>query len=100
MAAAIIQKTSRADAKAVNQKIKVAVAVQVNQHGSGRELSGAGHTRCLGNILELPSAQVAEELVRVLRAAEINVAPAVAVHVPQGDPGTVLQDLVVERERF
>ncbi len=100
MALAIIQKTARPNTQPIDQQIEVAISIQVSEHRAGGELSGTSDTRWVGNILEFPSSEIAKQFVRVFCAAQINVAPAVAIHVPQGDPGAVFEDLVVEREDF
>ena len=96
MSPAVVQKKSRAAAEAVHQQIQIAIAIDVREHGAGGRLIGAGDARFRGDLHKLPVAEVAIKRVGAVQAAKVEIAQAVAVHVPGSDAGAVQINLVRE----
>src|SRR5690606_4482609 len=80
-----------------HDQIKISVAVDVGESGSGRGLVGARHTGGCRDVLEAPVSEVAVERVGRIEAAEVEIAESVAIDVTRGDAGPVEEDLVGQR---
>ena len=93
-AGAVVAEGAGAAAQAVDQQVEVAVAVEVGQGAAGGILAGAADASPGRDVLEAPVSEVPVQGVVTLQAAEVQVHPAVAVHVAQGDAGTELQQAV------
>ena len=88
MALAVVDEEAGARAEPVDEKIKVAVAIDVGEGRAGGVVAGAGEGRVAaggGDVCEAPVAQVAEQAVVAVEPAQEHVAPAVAVEVAEGD---------------
>ncbi len=79
-----------------HHQIEVAVPVDVGRRRPGGVAAGRGHPRAVGDLLELPAAQVPVEGVRALEARQVDVGAPVAVEVAEGHARPDEQMLVVE----
>src|SRR5207253_338604 len=70
----------------------MAIAVHIRKERAGRELVAAGYASRSCDIFKLPVAEVAIQPVSPLEAAEVNVAPAIAINISRSDSGTVVND--------
>jgi hypothetical protein len=93
---AVVAEEAGADAQPVHEKVEVRVAIEVGEHGAGGELSGAGDARLGGDVGEPPVAEIAMERVGGFGTAEVDIAAAIAIDIPEGDTGAVFKDLIVE----
>ena len=86
MAFAVVEKNICAVAHGVDDQIQIAVAVDVGKGRAGASASMISDAGCLGDALEFPIPEIAIENVVAVDAAEIKVAPAIAVHIPAATP--------------
>src|SRR6185369_2050525 len=76
------------------------VAIEVDEHCTGRTKIGARNAGALGNIFKTEIPQVAIKAIAAVDATEIKVAKAVAVDIARRHTGTVEKDVVGEVDRF
>ena len=94
MSLPIVQKQSCSTPDRIDEQIEIAVPVHVRQHCPGGELSRATDTGLIGDVLKPPIAPVPIQAVAVFQTAEIQITPAVSVHIPGGHSRPVHPDLV------
>src|SRR5690606_3396933 len=70
------------------------VTIDVGERRACRGLVRARHAGLRRDLLEAPSAEVAEKRVRTVEPAEVEIAESVSVDVAGRDTGTVEEDLV------
>jgi len=97
---AVVQEQPGAEAEPVHQQVEVAVAIHVGHDGPGAGLTRAGGSPGVGLALEPPAAAVQVQGIGALEAREVQVAPAVSIHIAQGHAGSVLEDAVVGHGRL
>ncbi len=97
VAGAVVEEQAVGAAQGGEQQVEVAVAVDVGEHGAGGEALGGGHAAGGGGLGEAPGALVEVEGVGALDAGEVEVGPAVGVHIPNRHPRAVHQEPVLER---
>ncbi len=93
-APAVVEEKARAAADGIDEQIEITIRINVGKGCAGGKLAGAGDAGAGGDVLELPAAEVAIEGVVTLKTADIDVAEAVAVDIPEGETGAVLGDAV------
>ena len=86
----VVHEQSRAGGDTVDQKVGVAVAVDIGEHRAGGELPGATDPGRIGDVGELPAAKVPVQPICSLQIGEVEVAQAVAIHVGGGHARTVV----------
>ena len=84
----------RPAANGIDHEIQVAIAVDVGERSPGRIQIRAIHSRCFGDILEFPIAQVAVKLALRTQATEEEITPTISIDITCRDAGTVEQNLV------
>ena len=89
-APAVVQEQSRAGGDAVDQQVGVAVAVDIGEHRAGGELPGTTDPGRIGDVGELPAAEIPVQPICSLQIGEVEVAQAVAIHVGGGDSGPIV----------
>ncbi len=93
---AIVEENVRACANGIDDEVEVAVAIEIDESGASAVDMGEGDAGLSGDVFKFPVAEIAVEHVVSAHAAEIEIAPAIAIHVAGGDAGAVKQDLVCE----
>src|SRR5258708_29226692 len=97
MSLAIVLENSGAASHGIDQQVQVAVAVNVGENRAGRILVSTTDPGGVGDVLKSPIAKIAEEFVVAIEAAEVEVAKAVAIDIPERDPGAAQQIAVGNR---
>ena len=82
---AVVQEAARAATDRIDKKIQVPVTIDVGERGSRRVLAFTRHSRGGGNILELPTTEVAIKDVRAIQTAEVEIAQTVTIDISRGD---------------
>ena len=85
-ALALVEEEPRAVAERVDDQVEVAVAVQIGEGGARRGQTRRSDASPASDVLEPPVSPVAVEGVRAGQVAEVQVAPAVAIHVASASP--------------
>jgi len=81
----------------VHDQVQGPVPVDIHEGCARGVKVCATNTRFLRDVLELPVSQVAIKVVARLKAAEIEVAPAIAIDIAGGNTGTIGQNLAGQR---
>jgi hypothetical protein len=94
MALTVIQEKTGAGANPVNQQVEITVAIDVGENRPRGILAKASDSRLLSDVLEPPSTQIPVEPVAAFESAEIEVTPAISIHVATRDTRTIQADLI------
>src|SRR5437667_692697 len=98
MSIAAVLENSSAASHRVDQKVQIAIPVNVGQDGACRNLAAATNAGRVRDIFKLPVAEIAVEFVAAaVEATKIDITEAVAIHIPQGNTRAVQQILVGDR---
>ena len=73
-----------------DEQVGITIVVHVGKRRGHGHLIGKGNSGLVGDVLELPAAQVAVERARAKLRHEVNVQTPVAVHVCHGQPVAVI----------
>jgi len=93
----VVQEQRHTAAQCADEQVQVAVAVHVGEHGARGVAPREGDASPSGDVLEAPASQVLVQDVRAFVARQVDVWPAVAVHIAQGHAAALRQVAVPER---
>jgi len=78
----------------IHKQLGLSVAIQITQHtGRGKGI-GTTHTCLSGDILELPIAQIAKQLVGGIQGIEIQITTPISIDITRRDARAVQEHLV------
>ena len=97
VAASIVQETRNATPDGCDEQVQIAVAIEIDQGGSGGIEVRAIDAGLGRNLLEPPLAEVSIESIGTIETAQIEIATTVAIDVTGGDSGAVEEDVIGER---
>jgi hypothetical protein len=96
MAFAVIKEDVTATRDRIDNQIEVSIAIDIGKACSSDIESRATHACNRSDVLEMPIAQVTEEMAIACETRQENVAPPIAVHIGRGHSGAVEENLVGE----
>ena len=79
----VIPEQKRSGVNRVDDKIGVAIPVEIGERGSSRIFTGAIDSVLPCHLLELPVAPVEVQMVGVVQSAQVNIAASIAVNITQ-----------------
>src|SRR3974377_1249992 len=100
MALAVVKENVRPTSQGVYAQVQSAVPINIYQCGARTIEVRAGNSCAFGNIFEFPVSQVAVEVIAAFQPAEIEVAPAVTVHITGRNARAAGEDLTGQQALF
>jgi hypothetical protein len=86
--AAFVSKKPGPAADGIHKQIDIAVTVDIRQHATGGVLIRTTDAGLVRDVLEAPLTEIAVKPIRSLQPAQVDVAPSVAIDIPQGNSRT------------
>ena len=93
---AIIEKNMAATCDGVDQKVQIAIAVDIGEAGAGDVQAGATDAGGGSYIFEVPIPQIPKEVAVPAKSGEEKITPSIAVNVASRNAGAIEENLVGE----